>query len=129
MSDCHVLIIDDNLPNLEVLTELVTLAGCSATPVDHPGRLPAVLNADTHFDIAFIDLEMPEMDGYAVLEMLKSDRRFSNVRKVACTVHTNEISNARARGFDSFIGKPLDADRFAQYFTQILSGGSVWVKA
>jgi DNA-binding NarL/FixJ family response regulator len=37
-----------------------------------------------------------------------------------------EMQKAREAGFDGFLSKPLDADRFPEQIKQILSGESVW---
>lgn len=45
---------------------------------------------------------------------------------VAYSVHVSEIEIARRAGFDGFLGKPLDADRFSDQLRRILSGEQVW---
>jgi CheY-like chemotaxis protein len=77
-------------------------------------------------DVVFLDLEMPDIDGYAVLEILKSDNRFDTVPIVAHTVHFGEINNAQHVGFHSFLGKPLNIDRFPDQLARILIGEHVW---
>jgi two-component system cell cycle response regulator DivK len=45
---------------------------------------------------------------------------------IAYTVHVSEISLAHKHGFDGFIGKPLDSERFPNQLARILSGEHVW---
>jgi CheY-like chemotaxis protein len=85
-----------------------------------------VLNELAAIDVVFLDLEMPGANGYQVLEKLRADPRFQSVPVVAYTVHVSEISVAHEQGFHSFLGKPLDADRFPDQLARILSGESVW---
>jgi two-component system cell cycle response regulator DivK len=45
---------------------------------------------------------------------------------VACTVHSSEMNNASKHGFNGFVGKPLDPDRFSEQVKRLLAGGPVW---
>jgi two-component system, cell cycle response regulator DivK len=69
---------------------------------------------------------MPGLNGYQVIEALKADARFASVPFVAYTVHISEIQAAHQRGFDGFLGKPLNADKFPDQLARILKGEQVW---
>jgi two-component system, cell cycle response regulator DivK len=129
MSKLHALIIDDNKDNLGILAQLLSLEGVSHTGINNPARVKDALTQLERVDIVFLDLEMPGIDGYNVLKMLKADARFKTVPVVAYTVHVSEINTARQLGFHSFLGKPLDADRFPEQLARILRGEHVWVTA
>ena len=87
--------------------------------------LSGVLPELEQLDIVFVDLEMPSIDGYEVLDMLRHDYGV-DVPIVASTVHLNEIATAREMGFHSFLGKPLKANRFPDQLARILRGEPVW---
>jgi len=126
MNSVHALIIDDNANNLGVLAELLSIEGVNYTKVQDPRKLDAALKPLSKVDVVFLDLEMPGINGYEVLDQLKADARFNGVPVVAYTVHVSEINQARNFGFDSFLGKPLDPDRFPDQIRRILNGESVW---
>jgi CheY-like chemotaxis protein len=126
MSTAHALIIEDNANNMSVLALLLGEQGVSNTPVNHPRDLDSVLEAEGKIDVVFLDIEMPELNGYDVLEKLKLDKRFRNVPIVACTVHVSEINVAQQLGFHSFIGKPINSDKFPEQLSRILTGEPVW---
>ena len=126
MPQQHALIIDDNTMNVNVLAFLLSDQGISNTPVGNPKHLDNILETEEKIDIVFLDLEMPGLNGYEVLEKLKSDERFQGVPVVAYTVHANEMNRAHQLGFHSFLGKPIDADRFPGQLERILRGESVW---
>jgi CheY-like chemotaxis protein len=126
MSQPHALIIDDNAKNLNVLAQLLTQEGVSITSVGNPKQLGVVMDTADKVDVVFLDIEMPGMNGYDVLEKLKSDQRFSSVPIVAYTVHISEINRAHELGFHSFLGKPLDPDEFPGQLASILRGEPVW---
>lgn len=122
----HALVIDDNPKNVNILAMLLTEQGVSSTLVTHPNQLEAKLADLTPVDVVFIDLEMPGMSGFDVLHHLKADGRFVGVPMVAYTVHISEMNLANQEGFDSFLGKPLDSEKFPEQLTRILNGEGVW---
>ncbi len=126
MSQIHALIIDDNRDNASVLAQLLSLEGVSYTEVLDTRKLAAVLQSLPNVDVIFLDLEMPHEDGFTVLRNMKSNPKLKTVPVVAYTVHVSEIGRARQVGFHSFIGKPLDSDRFPDQLARILRGENVW---
>lgn len=125
MSNPHALIIDDDKNNLEVLAGLLTAEGLTYTAVKDPTKVAAELLNIERIDVVFCDLEMPRMNGYQLLAMLRELLGPSTII-IACTVHISEIDVTRKIGFDGFLGKPLDAERFPNQLKSILSGRSVW---
>jgi CheY-like chemotaxis protein len=127
MNSIHALIIDDNIRNIHVLANLLADENITNTHITNPKQLDAILQDSAEINIVFLDLEMPGIDGYEVHKLLRSNPRFDGVPIVACTVHINEIHTASQVGFDSFLGKPLNADDFPQQVFRILQGEGVWV--
>ena len=75
--------------------------------------------------VVFCDLEMPRLSGYEMLVRLRA--AFGrHVPIIAYTVHTSEIDQARKNGFDGFLGKPLDGERFGGLLERIFRGMPVW---
>lgn len=126
MSESQALIIDDNAKNIHVLARLLSSEGVSSLEVTSVSKLDAALKGIGDLSVIFVDLEMPGVNGYQVLEKIKADTRFDAVPVIAYTVHVNEINVAHQKGFDGFIGKPLDADAFPDQLARILNGESVW---
>jgi CheY-like chemotaxis protein len=128
MNQTSALIIDDDAKNVAVLAGLLSQQDVDAIKVSHPNQLDSILQNVDSIDIVFLDLEMPGMNGYEVLQVLKSDARFQRVPIVAYTVHTSEINTAYEQGFHSFLGKPLDPDRFPDQLSRIIQNEPVWDK-
>ena len=82
--------------------------------------------SDNPFDVVFLDIESPTGNGYTLIEHLREMDVLNEVPIVAYSVHVSEIEVARRAGFDGFLGKPLDADRFSDQLQRILAGESVW---
>ncbi len=120
------LIIDDNAKNVDVLARLLAAEGIGSAQVTHPNQLETALEALDSVDVVFLDLELPGLNGYQVLDLLKADPRFRATPIVAYSVHLSEINTAYQQGFDGFLGKPIRFDRFPDQIRRILSGDSVW---
>lgn len=125
MSSIHALIIEDNPLNLEVIRRLLAAEQVTCTAVQDPTELEDTLRRMEHIDLVFLDLELPEIDGYEVLAFLR-DQVGLESPIVAYTMHTNEMNNARRAGFHSFLGKPLRVERFHDQLKRILSDTPVW---
>lgn len=125
VSSLHALIIDDNDMNALVLRKLVESEGLAVSVIAHPADIPAVLPTLPPLSVVFLDLEMPENDGYEVLAYLR-EQLGDRARIVAYTVHTGESVTAWQKGFDGFLGKPLNRKDFSDHLRRILSGERVW---
>lgn len=122
----HALIIDDNPYNGDVLITLLEKEGMGSIAIESPRHLDEALGELSDLKVIFLDLEMPNYNGFEVLEYLKTDKRLRNVPIVAYTVHTNAIVEAREAGFHSFLGKPVDMRRFPGQLARILKNEAVW---
>jgi CheY-like chemotaxis protein len=122
----NALIIDDNPGNLDVLAELLKLQNVSSVSALSPRDIDRALTSSGDVSLVFLDLEFPNDNGLDSIQALRAHPRLQGARFVACTVHTSERNEAMAAGFDSFIGKPIDVDRFPGQLGRILSGEAVW---
>lgn len=125
MTDTHALIIDDNPLNVDVLVQLLRPLNVDSTVVLNPLEIENIVQQLAGVDVVFLDLEMPDRDGYEVFRTLKGQHGIT-APIVAYTVHTSEANNAAQMGFDGFLAKPLDADRFPEVLRRILDGERVW---
>lgn len=121
----HALLVDDNLQNLEVLAQLLENLKVSSTPITDPREALATISTLPQLDVIFLDLEMSKLDGYRLLKDLR-DKIGHRVPIICSTVHLPEMDNARRVGFDGFIGKPLDSERFPDQMVRILNRQPVW---
>jgi CheY-like chemotaxis protein len=129
LSQPHALIIEDDSKNIQVLASMLAREGFSHTDIPDSMLVEATLQTVSQVDIVFLDLEMEGFNGYDVLRILKSDVRFQPVPVCAYTVHVSEINAAYEAGFDSFLAKPLDSERFPDQLARMLNGEQVWEHA
>ena len=125
MPEVHAVIIEDDAFNIEVLSRLLESRGVSVTAVNDARDTEQVIQQLSNIDVIFLDLEMPNLNGYEIFAMLQ-EILDPAIPIVACTVHINEIQNAQDMGFHSFIAKPLDNQRFPEQLDMILNNVQVW---
>jgi two-component system cell cycle response regulator DivK len=128
-SNAVILIVEDNLNNFILMTRLLAFLGVKKCEWKASGW--KVLEfAETLGDINLIlmDIALPDADGYESLASLRSHPRFQEVPIVAVTadVSVKNVARAREAGFNGFIGKPLDPDRFPEQVRRVLQGEEVW---
>jgi two-component system cell cycle response regulator DivK len=127
--EAYVLVVEDNLQNLVLIARLLAFIGVRRYEWKASGW--QVLEfADTmpRVDLVLMDLHLPYEDGYDALAKLRSDPRFAKTRVVAVTADANPASMEKAKnaGFDGFLGKPIDPDKFPDQIIRILQGQSIW---
>jgi two-component system, sensor histidine kinase len=111
VAELRVLVVDDHPANQEVLRSMLDGRCSELTVVDSAAEALSVLNARS-FDVALIDLEMPGIDGFQLMERLQEDRGSGarRGRAIAVSAHPRSqlIDRCRAAGFDDYIEKPID---------------------
>jgi CheY-like chemotaxis protein len=65
-------------------------------------------------DLILLDINMPHLDGYQVLEIFKADSRLKGVPVVAITANAlpRDIARGTAAGFAAYLTKPLNIEQF-----------------
>ncbi|MDZ4766216.1 MAG: response regulator [Chloroflexota bacterium] len=121
MSDSiQALVIDDDRASAVILETLLLSEGMSATTIDHPAQLANIVTQLPDLRIIFVDLELPTQDGYEVLGWLRANLA-PDILIAAYSVHTSESISAMKKGFNAFIGKPINRKDFAVNLRRILN--------
>ena len=107
----RVLVVEDNADARESLRLLLELAGHVVETADDGPTGAARLRAFRP-DVAFIDVGLPGIDGYAVARMARDEPDTRGVRLVALTGYGQAEDRRRAfeAGFDLHLTKPVDPD-------------------
>ena len=80
-------------------------------------------------DLILLDLMFPDgVSGFDIFDELRREQDLLPIPIVAVSAMDPSVAvpTTRAKGFDSFIGKPLDAERFPDQVARILRGEPVW---
>ena len=121
-----VLIVDDNLHNLEILTHLLASAGMKVEALSR-GKdvIPALLNAARNqdpFDVCILDIRMPDINGYDVAKQIRSpDSPSPNLPLVAFTSSYSRRSKIFIdSGFDGYLPKPVQRKKVIELLERLL---------
>lgn len=109
----RVLLVEDNVLNQQVAAEMLADAGAQVEIADN-GRIALdKLKSDACYDLVLMDLQMPEMDGFAATAALRSDPAFAELPVLALTAHGTAQDRARCfdAGMNEHLTKPVDPRR------------------
>ncbi|HKR65858.1 MAG TPA: ATP-binding protein [Thermoanaerobaculia bacterium] len=109
-SALRVLLVDDSDVNREVLSEMLRRLGHEAS-VAADGESALAMLATTTFDIVFMDVQLPNIDGLEVTRRFRAAGGKTPV--IALTAHTSREDRDRclAAGMNAVVTKPVDAAR------------------
>jgi signal transduction histidine kinase/DNA-binding response OmpR family regulator len=109
-----VLVVDDHPVNLEFAAEALRRLGHSVATAANGTEALRLLQARA-FDIALVDVHMPDMDGFEVARRLRAVERGHHTRLIALTAYTAPEDRDRciAAGMDGVLTKPLTQNRLA----------------
>ncbi|MCK5053206.1 MAG: response regulator [Anaerolineales bacterium] len=123
-----VLIVEDNVSNFVLMARMLDHMGIHCEwktsgyeVVEYADTLPDV-------NLILMDIRLPYEDGYEALRKLRASETLSDIPVVAVTAYASEeqMQRSRTAGFNGFLGKPLDPDRFPGQIRSILNGEAVW---
>ena len=105
----RVLIVEDQYIEARNLKDILQNAGYWVFPI--ASSVPEALEiiGQERPDLVLLDIQMPEMDGYAVLREIRNDPALQGLRVVALTAYAMQGDRERAleAGFDDYLTKPV----------------------
>jgi PAS domain S-box-containing protein len=110
----RVLVVDDNATNRQILRHQLGYWGLRVTAVESGPRALALLQQAAAqaagYDLAILDMKMPEMDGLALAHAIKQDAALASVRLVLLTSFGQRGHGAEASkiGIAAYLTKPVD---------------------
>ncbi|HEY9639940.1 MAG TPA: response regulator [Coleofasciculaceae cyanobacterium] len=107
-SEAKVLLVDDDPAMLAVLSSLLAPWGLEITTLSEPQHFWKVLVAVSP-DIVLLDLEMPQVSGLELCQVMRQDAEWEDLPILVVTAHTDaeSLQQAFAAGADDFITKPV----------------------
>jgi two-component system cell cycle response regulator DivK len=128
-SEAHVLVVEDNVPNFVLIARMLAFMGVQRCEWKTSGW-QVVQFAETlpRIDLILMDIRLPYEDGYQALQKVRSNLKLKDTIVCAVTAEASEDQMIRAKksGFDGFLGKPLNPDRFPEQIRRLLAGEHVW---
>ncbi|MES2946796.1 MAG: response regulator, partial [Pseudomonadota bacterium] len=106
--NANILIVDDQPVNVELLTELLSDAGYTQVSSTTEPQLVCGMHGKNHYDLILLDLKMPVMDGFQVMEGLKQNAQDQYLPVIVLTAEPGHKLRALQAGAKDFISKPFD---------------------
>lgn len=105
----HLLIVDDNKVNRLLMSRSVEFLGYKASVAEN-GKVAMAMLAQDSFDVLLLDIEMPEMDGFEVLEALKKDVSLRDLPVIVTSSleGMDNIVRCIELGAEDYIPKPVN---------------------
>lgn len=128
-ANAYILVVEDNIQNFILIARLMAFLGVKQCQWKASGwQVLEFADSMPRVDLILLDIHLPYEDGFEALSRLRSEPRFKDTLIIAVTADANELTLKRAKqsGFDGFIGKPIDPDRFPDQIKTILHGDPVW---
>lgn len=118
-----VLYIEDNPVNLMLVEQLLARWSGVLLVQAEDGASGIDLARSLRPDLVLLDMQLPDMDGFAVLDSLRADPATSDLTVVAVSASAmpESVAQARAHGVAEYWTKPLDFDRFLADMHRLLT--------
>lgn len=124
----ELLIVEDNLINQKVLTNLLSNSGIYITLAsDGQQAVEIVKSGKVKFDFILMDINMPVMDGFTATQVIREERRFDVVPIVAFTalILESEKQKMFSCGVNAFLAKPLNVGKLYQAMSMFISQNAI----
>lgn len=121
LDDIHVLVIDDDQIQLNITREMFHRNGIRCDCCQTSRELITRLRLQ-RYDLLLTDMQMPETDGYGILELLRSSN-MENAKKVpviAVTARADDESGYLSGGFSGCIRKPFSMDELINAVAEVV---------
>lgn len=128
VTDITVLVVEDNVSNFVLIARMLGFLGIHCEWKTSGYEVVEYADTLAKLDLILMDIRLPYEDGYGALKKIRQSPRLKDVPVIAVTAEASleQMEKARNSGFNGFLGKPLDPDKFPDQIQRILTGESVW---
>src|ERR1700741_231074 len=123
MQPLKLLIVEDNIASLQLMTEVFTSLRAEGRPISDSEKAVGVVNQEK-FDGIFLDLEMPKLNGFELARLIRKSSWNKSTPIVIVTGRDERqtMRDAFALGATFFLQKPVDRQKLSVLFRTV-SGG------
>ena len=117
-----VLIVDDNQTNRQILFMQTERWGMNPVVAESAEEALAICNRATTFDLAIVDLFMPEMDGLDLTASIRSNQSIAALPVVVLTsaAESNYVERAKKLGVHAYLAKPVRKNHLYETLVSVL---------
>ena len=125
MQPLKLLVVEDNIPSLELMTEVFVSLKAEVRPISDSEKAAAVVNQEK-FDGIFLDLEMPNLNGFDLARLIRKSTWNKSTPIIIVTGRDDRqaMQDAFAIGVTFFLRKPVDRQKLSVLFRTV-SGGMI----
>ncbi|RLD04996.1 MAG: hypothetical protein DRI32_04800, partial [Chloroflexi bacterium] len=129
--DRKILLVEDNLINQKVFSGVLGKSNIDISIANHGKEALSILTKDKEFDIIFMDINMPVMDGYAASINIRENPLYDNIPIVALSALTSsdEVEKMFASGMNGYMSKPLEKEKLYTVFSLYIENTKQFTEA
>ncbi|NRF16250.1 response regulator [Vibrio coralliilyticus] len=128
VSDASILVTEDNKANQLVIREMFKRMGLSMDIAEN-GRRAIEMVEQYHYDLIFMDISMPEMDGMETCRAIRSmtDEKTCQIPIIALTAHSlsGDKEQFLDAGMNDYLSKPIRLSQLIEKINLFLSDGAI----
>ncbi|MDH4022840.1 MAG: response regulator, partial [Gammaproteobacteria bacterium] len=133
LAGSHVLAVDDNATNLEILSQQLHSWGITVVTASSGSQALAILSGpqQTNFDLAILDLHMPEMDGLTLAQEIRRRPELDPLPLVMLSSVSSSIAadDWQKSGLAAWLSKPVRQAQLHTCLESVMRSGSVALAA
>lgn len=110
-----ILVVEDNQMNMELIKDLLEANGYHVLPSSTAGGAVEILR-DVTPDLILTDIQLPDLDGIGLIEVLKSNEKTNKIPIIALTASAmvGDKNKILKSGCDEYIPKPINTKEFIE---------------
>jgi two-component system cell cycle response regulator DivK len=123
-----VLVVEDNVSNFQLVARMLEALGMRCEWKTSGYEVLEYAEALPRVDMVLMDIRLPYEGGFEAAAKLRRSQRFASVPIVgiSAVASSEQVERAKSAGFNGFLGKPLDPDRFPDQIRRVMAGEKVW---
>jgi CheY-like chemotaxis protein/anti-sigma regulatory factor (Ser/Thr protein kinase) len=127
----HILLVEDNKINQMICEQFFLKLGCSVDCAETGVSALEKFNGSQHYDVIFMDCNMPEMDGFSAtvaIRKMEKDKGLNQTPIIALTAHVEEDIKRKCldSGMNAFISKPFLFEDLESVINKVRAGAVSW---
>ncbi len=123
-----VLVVEDNIANFQLIARMLESIGMHCEWKTSGFEVLEYAEALPEIDLILMDIRLPYESGFEAGMKLRNSRRFRTVPivGVSAVAGQDQIQTAKDIGFNGFLSKPLNPDKFPEQIRRVLAGEHIW---
>ncbi len=128
IAQTRVLVVEDHVTSRQVLQHMLHDAGLHVSGVEDGQQaltlLQESISSPHPFDVALVDIHMPQLDGISLGRVLRQDKQYQNLKLIlmSASASAEDVRQAQKIGFQGFLAKPVRRAELRQMIVNVCTG-------